>query len=219
MFLSQKYLSLMIALSLSPFLSTFRQSRANIFVGVFFLVSLIVAAFSIAKSKLQFFIILGISSATILPVGQFFITGPIIREPLNNALWLFLIFYIGVIIFQDIIGSEKISRNEIYGAISVYLLIGAFFGIIYQTLLVFDLNALYFNPTNFKELPPTDGEVFYYSFITLSTVGYGDVSPVAPLARSISMIEAILGVMYVATMIARFVAHHSNSKEKPEENT
>jgi voltage-gated potassium channel len=204
----------MIALSLSLFFSTFRQFWANIFVGFFFLLSLIVAAFSISKSRFQFLIMLGISGATVLPVWHFAIPDRIISETLNNALWLILIFYIGLIIFQDIIKSKLISSNEIYGAISVYLLTGTFFGIIFQTVLLFDPNALYFNPINFKDLPPTDGEIFYYSFITLSTVGYGDVSPVAPIARSISMIEAILGVMYVATMIARFVANHKNKDER-----
>lgn len=204
----------MIALILSLLLSTFREFWANIFVGLFFLISLIVAAFSISKSRFQLIFILGISGAAVIPLWQLFITERMIREPLNNTLWLILIFYIGFIIFQDIIKSDEISSNEIYGAISVYLLIGAFFGIIYQTILVFDPNALYFNPTNFRELPPTDGEIFYYSFITLSTVGYGDVSPVAPIARSISMIEAILGVMYVATMIARFVANHKDNNNQ-----
>jgi ion channel len=122
-----------------------------------------------------------------------------------------LTFYIGLMIFQDIMKAKRISSNEIYGAISVYLLIGIFFGMIYQIMLVFDPNAFHFNPTNFKNPTPTDGDFFYYSLITLSTVGYGDVSPVAPIARSVSMIEAILGVMYVATMIARFVASHKNS--------
>jgi voltage-gated potassium channel len=78
---------------------------------------------------------------------------------------------------------------------------------------VFNPTALYFNPTNFKGLAPNDGDIFYYSFITLSTVGYGDVSPAAPIVRSVSVIEAIVGIMYVATMIARFVASHTNREE------
>lgn len=211
---SPKYLLLMIALSLSLFFSTLRQTWANIIVSIFFLLALILAAFSISKSRLQLIIMLGLSAGTVLPVWNFVFSDPIIIGTLNNSLWLILIFYIGLIIFQDIINSEEITSNEIFGAISVYFLIGVFFGITFQTLLLFDPNALYFNPTNFKELPPTDGEIIYYSFITLSTVGYGDVSPVAPIARSISMIEAILGVMYVATMIARFVANHKDRDER-----
>ena len=206
----------MIGLILSVFFSTFPQTWAAIFVGLFFLISLVVAAFSISRSRLQIWIMIVLSSATVLPLWQLAIPNRLISESLNNAIWLMLISYIVLIIFQDIMRARRISSNEIYGAISIYLLIGAFFGIVYQTVLLFDPNALYFNPTNFKKLPPPDGESFYYSFITLSTVGYGDVSPVSPIARSISMTEAILGVMYVATMIARFVAGHKSNDEQAE---
>ena len=55
------------------------------------------------------------------------------------------------------------------------------------------------------------GDVLYYSFVTLGTVGYGDVTPATPLARAISLVEAVAGIMYVATMIARFVSIHTSS--------
>jgi hypothetical protein len=50
------------------------------------------------------------------------------------------------------------------------------------------------------------GDLVYFSFITLATVGYGDITPATPAARAVTMIEVLVGVMYVATMIARFVS-------------
>jgi len=60
------------------------------------------------------------------------------------------------------------------------------------------------------------GAVFYYSFVTLGTVGYGDVTPASPLARSLSLIQAVAIIMYVATMIARFVSIQITSEHREE---
>jgi voltage-gated potassium channel len=201
----------MVALTVSLFCSTLGYPWANVFAALFFLLSLIAAAYSISKSRLQLLILLGVSFIAVIPLWEIAVPNRTVFETMNNTLWIMVTFYVGLMIFQDIMKAKRISSNEIYGAISVYLLIGVFFGMIYQIVLVFDPHAFNFNPTNFKNLTPSDGDIFYYSLITLSTVGYGDVSPVAPIARSISMIEAILGVMYMATMIARFVAGHKNS--------
>ncbi|HWP57045.1 MAG TPA: ion channel [Candidatus Acidoferrales bacterium] len=133
---------------------------------------------------------------------------------LNIALWLLFTFYIGLLVFRRIIAARRIGRNEIYGAIYVYLLIGVLFAAVYQLLLVWQPGALYFDPARFREPEAVVGDVhtrgagavLYYSFVTLGTVGYGDVTPSSPLARSLSLIEAVIGIMYVATMIARFVS-------------
>ena len=79
--------------------------------------------------------------------------------------------------------------------------------------------AIYFDPGRFPEplvvrdnslLTRGASDLLYYSFVTLGTVGYGDVTPSSPAARSLSLIEAVIGIMYVATMIARFVSIQTN---------
>jgi ion channel len=88
-----------------------------------------------------------------------------------------------------------------------------------ELLLAGQPEALHFEPGRFTQpqdigdglriRPP--GDVLYYSFVTLRTVGYCDVTPASPLARSFSLIEAVVGIMYVATMIARFVSTQINA--------
>jgi len=210
---SKRYLFLMIALGASLFFAPFRQPWANAVVSLFFLLSLIAAAYAISRNRRQLLTLLGLSGAVVLPLWQVFVGDPKLADILYAALWGVFTFYGGLIIFRDILHTKPIRLNAVYGAVAVYLLIGIFFGMLYQVLLAFDPSALYFNPANFKDPAPVSGEIFYFSFVTLSTVGYGDVSPVAPLARSLSMLEAIVGVMYVATMIARFVALHTDSTD------
>jgi hypothetical protein len=153
----------------------------------------------------------------------------------SNAIYLvnlsfFLLFtlFCGLMVFRSIMAADRIRNNEIFGAIYLYLLIGVLFAEAYQVLLVWQPNALFFDPTRFPSAhvsanrfsPRGVGEVFYYSFITLGTVGYGDVTPCSPVARSLSLIESVAGIMYVATMIARFVptqsSRESSSPEREE---
>jgi uncharacterized membrane protein len=53
------------------------------------------------------------------------------------------------------------------------------------------------------------GDFFYFSFITLMTVGYGDMYPASPVARSMAIVEAMIGVIFVAVLISRLVGLHS----------
>jgi hypothetical protein len=68
------------------------------------------------------------------------------------------------------------------------------------------------HPTAFAFNTPTAGQTmdgtnsFYYSFVTLSTVGYGDITPVSPIARMLSIMESMTGSLYVAVLIARLVS-------------
>src|SRR4051794_27330412 len=172
---SKRYLFLMVALTVSLFFSSFRQTWANSFVAFCFLLSIIAAAYSASKSRRQLLTMLGLALSAVLPLWELAVSNETIFWTINNSIWLILTFYVGSIIFRDILKDKRISINEIYGAISVYLLIGVFFGIIFQTVAVFEPKALYFNPTNFRHAKPSDGDYFYYSFITLTTVGYGDV--------------------------------------------
>jgi hypothetical protein len=144
---------------------------------------------------------------------------------LNLLLWLLFIAYIAAVSFRGLMNAKRIHANEVYGAIYVYLLIGVIFTVLYQLLLAWNPAAIYFDPGRFPEplaipnntlLTRGVGDLLYYSFVTLSTVGYGDVTPASPAARALSSIEAILGIMYVATMIARFVSIQTSEKlERP----
>jgi hypothetical protein len=61
------------------------------------------------------------------------------------------------------------------------------------------------------------GAVLYYSFVTLGTVGYGDVTPASAVARAVSLIEAVIGIMYIATLISRFVSIQISSESRGAE--
>jgi hypothetical protein len=121
---------------------------------------------------------------------------------------------VGVIIMTNImLHIDHITAELIYGSINVYLLVGLSFAF---------LHALveFIQPGSISDLASLSmGEesimpYVYYSFVTMTTLGYGDVSPVTGPAATIAYIEAIFGQLYIAIMIARlmglYVAHESN---------
>ena len=110
-------------------------------------------------------------------------------------------------ILRAILGGQ-VSGDEIFGAVCGYLLLGIIWALLYSA-----IETAW--PGSFSEsaaLKSLDGKatvdrniLTYYSFITLATVGYGDVTPVAPLARTLAWIEAIAGQIYLATLVAGLV--------------
>jgi hypothetical protein len=98
--------------------------------------------------------------------------------------------------------AHAIDAEHIYAALCAYLLAGLFFGLLYWAI---ELTW----PGSFADPAAPDGlrlsGAIYYSFVTLATLGYGDVLPRSELARGLAVVEAIAGQLYVAVMIARLV--------------
>ncbi|MFH1028183.1 MAG: potassium channel family protein, partial [Pseudomonadota bacterium] len=161
----------------------------------------------------------------LFPLGAAAIAGYIIlhttNEPasmklLDKFFWVGFCVYLLMIVFREIFNAREIKSQEIYGAISAYLLLGVIFAQLFDILLIFDSAAIAFDPENFDGGILQNGDVLYFSFVTLATVGYGDLTPATPLARALCVVESITGVMYVAIFIARFVSMHSGRSAKHE---
>jgi hypothetical protein len=97
-----------------------------------------------------------------------------------------------------------ITIYRIFGAIAVYLLLGMLWGELYILIYLLQPGSFYFDPsTQFGE-PPLS-ELVYFSFTTLTTLGFGDIVPVHPVARSMATLEALVGQLYPAVLLARLV--------------
>jgi len=128
------------------------------------------------------------------------------RMPGDIAALVFLTFLAGSV-FADVIRTRDVTIDTVFGACTVYLTLGLLWAVIY-TMLEATHPGSFNSVTHAGDLASRDEllpQFVYYSFITLATVGYGDITPVSQEARGLAMLEAILGQLYIAIMIARLV--------------
>lgn len=104
--------------------------------------------------------------------------------------------------------AKQVSGDAIFGAICGYLLLGIIWSVLYSAVETASPGAFRMpvaGGTDMADARPDRGVLGYYSFITLATVGYGDVTPITPLARTLAWMEAITGQFYLAVLVAGLV--------------
>ena len=113
-------------------------------------------------------------------------------------------------LFREIFKTKKIDSHIISSAISIYVLVGIFWYLLFMFLLMIDPDS--FDIRNFNpEMVSID--MIYFSFTTLTTLGYGDITPVSYTAKMWSITEAMMGVMFLAVMISRVVSLFGSKKK------
>jgi ABC-type multidrug transport system fused ATPase/permease subunit len=117
---------------------------------------------------------------------------------------LFMAFT-AIVILLFVLKASQVDEDLLYGAIAIYMLIGGTWAMIYAI-----LEEIHFGSFAIAAAHDLDGvvtwfDLLFYSFATLTTLGYGDIVPVTSPARSLAVIEAIIGVMYLAIIISRLV--------------
>jgi len=134
----------------------------------------------------------------------------ILRVTALLAMFVFLLLATFNTLRQVAVGNN-ISPNRIVGAICVYLLLGVMWSIAY-TVLEFS------QPGSFKGLtelvsPVWNPDWIYFSFVTITTLGYGDITPLTQTARSLSFLEAIVGQFYIAVLVAGLVSAYISTRQ------
>lgn len=118
----------------------------------------------------------------------------------------FILIAIGSISHEVFI-TDKVTSDRIVGSICIYLLIGMFFAFIYAALDLIDPAFFNFGLTDKPELH-TFRDYLYFSYTTLTTLGYGDMTPQLPFSRLLTSFETLIGPIYLAIMVARLVGMH-----------
>ncbi len=121
-----------------------------------------------------------------------------------NVLTTVLSITAPVMILRYVLTAGRVNSNVVFAAISVYLLIGIVFGIVFSWLAYVDPDV--FTPPQAVETG--ESSLFYYSFVTLTSLGIGDISPVSEAVRALTVVEALMGQIYLVVLIARLVAMH-----------
>jgi hypothetical protein len=127
--------------------------------------------------------------------------------PILSALSLGAWTLIGLVaagaVLRYALRATEVDSEHLYAALSAYLLAGIFFGLLYWVIDQLD-PAAFITGESFSQM-----SAIYFSFVTLATLGYGDIVPHSELARGIAMVEGIGGQLFLAVLVARLVSLYS----------
>jgi hypothetical protein len=127
------------------------------------------------------------------------------------ALWTVVALLTAASDLRFALRATSIDSEHVYAALSAYMLAGLFLGILYWVLEQIWPGSLVWTGGNAPEGFPVAAAI-YFSFVTLATLGYGDVVPHGEVARGLAIIEAIAGQLYLAVMVARLVSLYVGSR-------
>jgi len=134
---------------------------------------------------------------------------------LQSSAWLIASLTLAVVVGRAVFARGKVNYHRVIGAVLLYLNIGWFFVALYGFAALLVHNA-------FTGLGPLEdnltvaGNLVYFSFVTLTSVGYGDIVPLHPVVRGIANVEAIIGQLYPATLLARLVTLQLEHRSRSE---
>jgi hypothetical protein len=208
---------LLSLLFLYPFLleGSLAQRLILGFLNVAILVAAARAATRTSRAFLAVIVFLGVPSLG-LQITYLLTNNQIVGDLLSLIFATFYLFTIAHVLHY-VLAPGQVTTDKIFGAIAAYILIGLFWATLYMF-----LNELH--PGSFADsaasnsasrLPPED--LLYFSFVTLTTTGYGDVFPVTAHARSLAIIEQLAGTFYIAILIARLTGLYQGGRShRPE---
>ena len=199
---------MLLLLALHLFILTpvrFLSHIFNLFSVLFLSLALLAGLLTMVRQKLLRWISIVVVAGAILFKSAAFVAKAswlVVGDTLFTFFSLSALVYV---IFLQVSREGSVTAHRIRGAIALYLLIAMLFAFLYN--LAEELVPGAFSmPGGWSRAASSSGEAFYYfSIVTMTTVGFGDITAVHPLVRSLVMLEALIGQLYPAILIARLV--------------
>jgi hypothetical protein len=137
-------------------------------------------------------------AALIQPSPHFMIPRLLLGTAFTGAL--------SIVILREVLGRSQVDRDTIFGAVCAYFLVGICWSGIYGFVEQVRPGSLIFpEAANGQPEAARPEMILYFSFVTLATLGYGDILPAVPTTRVLAWLEAVFGQFYIAVLVARLV--------------
>ncbi len=185
--------------------------------------SLIIVAgvLTIFKQRWVRFFVIGLAVATLALTWQQEIHPVESLTILNTILRLIFVGFLLAVLIAQVFGAGPVTAHRIRGAIVIYLLLGGMWSLLYHLVALTIPNSFHLPEGLDLGNPEALGRVLtYFSFTTLTTTGFGDITPIRPLTRTLAMFEALTGQIYLVITLARLVSQAiMGQKEKNQNNS
>jgi len=210
--------ALVIFMCVLPFISEVEAGAFVLRIGTSLL--LIAAVYSISEQRWQRIVAISL----VVPAVTVQMVPSLLGEhgTLMARLGMSSVFlaYVASLIFVFLLKQERVSADMILGAINVYLLVALAFMFVHTFVEVVKPGSYLYQGESLtaalRGYPEVDAlaTFLYFSLVTFTTLGYGDISPAAPAARLLCSFEAVIGQLFVAVFIARLVSLHIGGKSR-----
>lgn len=124
---------------------------------------------------------------------------------LSHSLAAMLYLFVAFLLFKVILIEEEISVDQIFAGVAIYIFIGLTWGHFYALTDIFHTESISGISVSTYTSEAYSSDYVYFSFVTLTTLGYGDMFPVAPIDKALAIVEAVTGVMFVAILVSTLV--------------
>jgi hypothetical protein len=199
--------SLLSFLILSPLLNGFIGLSS--FLDIFLTVVFISSIYAVSQKRNHLIIaVLLISPLLVSTWTGYFFESPALSLVGTFSGILFFGFMV-VIILSFVLQQVKVTLNVIYAAMVVYLSLAMMWGMIFILMEILQPGSL-----TMSHVGEGTFHFFYYSFVTITTLGYGDITPTTDIARSLALLEAVIGQIYLVVLVARLVGIHISQSMK-----
>ena len=192
--------SILVLLLISPILKGFVHIK--ILLDIFYSIIFIFAADAIRQDRKHLIIAIVLALPMLLVIWAGHFVEMYVLSITGNFFGITFFIYMIITILKHIFHQDRINREVICAAVVVYLLMGVLWAFVYGT-------VEHLQPNSFSVTIDAIGDkryiFLYYSFVTLTTLGYGDISPITPVASSMAILEAIIGQLYLVVQIAWLV--------------
>jgi len=207
---------LLIALALLFFVFPFVEELrgGDIIVSLLLSLVLLSAVLAVADRKGIFYVALLLAIPAIVGRWINHFQPDLVPPPVFLTAGLVLIAFVVANLLRFVLRAPSVNAEVLCASISAYLMLGLLWTLAYWLVDQLTPGAFAFN-TAMGTHSIRGFNAFYFSFITLCTVGYGDITPVSKVARMLAAMEGITGLLYVAVLIARLVSIYSTPKSNP----
>jgi len=207
---SDRGLSALLVLLLATFLfSPLLRSGPASFLGSIFLSLLLLSG--VAAISTTWYLRTGAGmvalAAIVLEWMSRLYPGSVPLQTASNVVSLLYFILLTLVVMRHVFQEGPVTSARVQGAVAAYILVGVTWSIIYRLIDVQLPDA--FNLTRAaagQAINVREHELTYFSFVTLTTLGYGDITPAHPIARIFVIIEALIGQLFPATLLARLVS-------------
>ncbi len=202
------FVTLLAAIVVPGFLPS--GTVARLFLNIFFNFVLVAGLVTVSDNRLHLTVglLLVIPAIGINWLGK--ATDNVGLGMLSSGFGSAFLAFLAVMMILFAARSRRVTLNVLFAAVSAYLLMGLAWAEWYAIVDMLQPGALSFalDPavSGYEAHVARLNESVYYSFVTMTTLGYGDIAPIAPQARALAMLQAVIGQLYLVVMIARLVA-------------